>query len=364
MMPIGYSDLKKVISLPGTWDLDYLRKWETVDGISWTALVQRLGAGLVLFNRDLRGGYWSNFIRTTSELAIRFSVGGSGELPQVSEYGRPDPIYGEEAGTMLPLKDFGGTLGWTYMALRRARSGKLEGDVRELIRRSTNTWEKQIVTRLFKMEADTVGSTGKSVPFADGGTVDAEYVPPSYDGQDFDNTHDHFARYTLDAAGRKSALQFLGSTLKEHGIAPPWDLIVADADKTTWSAMTDPQFVKPERGALSTLGVEIRGQVSEETYVGIFETEDGWFRVRTSARLPTAYAGAFKPLGFGAMDNPLAVRTEEGFDLGLMLVGQIDQFPLQEAIAYFTFGAGVGNRLAGAACYFAAAGDYVTPTIS
>lgn len=361
-MPIGYSDLKKVISLPGTWDLDYLKKWQSIDGISWDQLVARMGAGLVMFNADIRRGYLANFLRVTTEQSLEFAIGGSGELNQVSEYGRPDPIHGDRTGNMLPLKDYGGSLGWTYMALRRARSSQLEADIRELIHKSMNTWERRVLTRLFQMEADTVGATGKSVPFADGGTTDANYVPPAFDGQEFDSSHDHFIRQTDDAAGRTAAMLSMGFHMKEHGVLSPWDLIIPEADKAAWIAQTE--FKKPERGVFSTAGVETRGAVNEEEYIGLMETGDGYFRVKSSSRLPVDYAGAFKPYGFNNANSPLAVRIEEGFPLGLLLVGQIDQFPLQEAIAYFTFGAGVGNRLAGVCARFAASGDYSSPTIS
>lgn len=361
-MPIGYSDLKKVISLPGTWDLDYLKKWETIDGMNWSTLVQRLGAALVLFNSDMRTGYLSQFLRDTTELSITFPIGGSGDLQAMSEYGRPDPIHGARAGTMIPLKDYGGALGWTYMALRRARSEQLEADIRELIHRAENTWEKAVLTRMFKMEADTVGAAGKSVPLADGGTVDSTFIPPSFDGQEFASSHDHFIRVADTATGRSSSIATMADHLKEHGIPAPWDLIIPDADKALWAAQTE--FKKPERGAFSTAGVETRGLVDEESYIGLIEASEGWFRVRASARLPANYAGAFKPYGFGGRDNPIVIRVEEGYPLGIQLVGQIDQFPLQEADAYFTFGAGIGNRLAGVCAYFAASADYITPTIT
>jgi len=72
----------------------------------------------------------------------------------------------------------------------------------------------------------------------------------------------------------------------------------------------------------------------------------------------------FKPSGFQSINAPLIVRYEEGFPLGLSLVAKVDQYPLQEAEATMTFGVGVGNRLAGAATYFAAAGAYTDPTIT
>jgi len=263
---------------------------------------------------------------------------------------------------MLPLKDYGGALGWTYLALRRMIAQRYQRDIRRLIERSQNTWEKRLMERLFKTSVDTVGNTGKSVPFADGGTADADYVPPSYQGRTFQNTHNHFLRYTNDATGRSSAIKAMASSLFEHGLTSPWELVIPEVDQSSWTAQTE--FKKPQRVTIITQAVEVRATVDEETYIGLIETDLGFFRVKTSPRLPTGYAGAFKVFGAGNTQNPLIARFEEGYPLGLTLVGQIQEFPLQDAIAYFTFGVGVGNRVAGTCTYFAASGNYVDPTIS
>lgn len=362
-MPIGINDLKNVLRLPGNWDLSYLARYRLNDGTTFDQVVTQIGAALVLFNRSLTSGYWSQYLTTTTDLTTEYDIGGdSNELKRLTDKGRPDPIYRDGTGHMLPMHDYGGALAWTYLSLRRARMVNLNRDIRGLIERGQNSWEKRIHERLFKSTADTVGSTGKSVPFADGGTADSAYVPPTYEGKAFASSHNHFLRYAADAAGRTAALKAMAGTLREHGFASPFELIVSEADKATWAAQTE--FKKPERGVLSTAGVEVRAQISEETYIGIIETDDAWFRVKTTPRLPTAYAGAFKPFGFGSPDNPLAVRYEDGFPLGLSLVAQILNFPLQDAVAMMTFGVGVANRLAGTATYFAANGDYTSPTIS
>jgi hypothetical protein len=280
----------------------------------------------------------------------------------VSEYGRPDPLRGDGTGHMLPLKDYGGSLGWTYLALRRMISQRYQRDIRRLIERSQNTWEKRLMERLFKTSVDTVGNTGKSVPFADGGTADADYVPPSYQGRTFQNTHNHFLRYTNDATGRSSAIKAMASHLFEHGLQSPWDLVIPEVDQASWTAQSE--FKKPQRVQIITQAVEVRASVDEETYIGLIETDLGFFYVKTSPRLPTAYAGAFKVFGPGNTQNPLIARYEEGYPLGLALVGRIEEFPLQDAVAYFTFGVGVGNRVGGVCTYFASSGNYVDPTIS
>lgn len=364
-MAIGYSDLKNVVRLPSNWDAGYLQQWRLKDGTTFDQVVQEIGAALVVFNRSLQQGYWANFFQQpTTQPALEYDSGGEGgsELQLVSEYGRPDPLRGDGTGHMLPLKDYGGALGWTYLALRRMIQQRYQRDIRRLIERSQNTWEKRVMERLFKTSVETVGNTGKSVPFADGGTADADYTPPTYEGRTFQSTHNHFLRYAADATGRSSAIKAMASHLFEHGLRSPWDLVIPEVDQASWTAQTE--FKKPQRVQIITQAVEVRATVDEETYIGLIETDLGFFRVKTSPRLPTAYAGAFKVLGPGNTQNPLIARYEEGFPLGLALVGRIEEFPLQDAIAYFTFGIGVGNRVGGVATYFAASGNYVDPTIS
>jgi hypothetical protein len=373
-MPIGFSDLKNVIRLPVNWDAGYLKQWELMDHTTFDKVIADVGAALVLFNRSLMGSYWSNFLRATTDLTVDDNIGGEAgvELSKVSEYGRPDPIYGNATGHMLPMNDYGAALGWTYMALRRAIKGRIDLDIRRLIERSRNTWEKRIIERLFKSVADSIATTGKSVPFADAGTADADYIPPTYNGKFFASSHNHFARTTFDATGRTSSLKTMALTLIEHGVASPWDLIIPEADIALWTAQAE--FKKPFRDWLTTMAVETRakfpgipamtGPGVDEDFIGMLEVDQGLFKVKYTPRLPSAWAGAFKNYGQGSPDSPLAVRYEPGYPLGLTLVGKVEEFPLSEAIAYFTFGIGVGNRVAGTATTYAASGNYVDPTIS
>jgi hypothetical protein len=62
------------------------------------------------------------------------------------------------------------------------------------------------------------------------------------------------------------------------------------------------------------------------------------------------------------------LRVRFASDLGpgavLMRGEGFRQYPLEHAILLHEFGVGVGNRLNGYACFFAASGDYTDPTIS
>jgi len=361
MTTIGLADIKHLIRMPGYWDLAEMKKWQLKDGTTFDQVIMRMGAALSLFNGSLQSNYLSNFVQTTAEMTLEYDIGGDSDaLSEISEYDNPDPILAGSTGHMIPIKDYGGSLGWTYMGLRRARAGHLDRDIRRLIERASATWERTLMTRLFKNTYDPVGAGGRSMPFADGGTADPTYIPPSFEGKTFAYTHNHFFRETDDAAGRLSAAGKMAEALYEHGIMPPYDLWIPTADIGTWSTVTG--FVKPERSWLQTMGVEKRAQIAED-YIGVLELDRAWCFVKPLNRLPTDYAGMFKPTGFNSPDAPLMVRYEEGFPLGLALVGELSNFPLEQAVAYFTFGVGIANRIAGAAALFASSGNYASPTI-
>jgi hypothetical protein len=362
-MAIGITDLKQVIRIPATWDLSYMRQWQTKDGMSFDQLVSRMGGALTLFNRSLTQGYWAQYYYSTTAMESEYPVGGdSNELEKVSEYTRPDPLLGESSGHMLPMHDYGGAMSWTYMAMRRGTADKLLLGVRRLIERGQNTWQKRLLERLFTNTAETVGNTGVSVPFADGGVADSAYIPPYSDGRTFLNTHNHFGCQADSEAGREAAALAGFAHLREHGIMPPYELVIPEADITDWYGSDN--FVVPQRGAILTAGLEVRGSVDESMYVGLWETSWGVARVRVEPRLPANYMGLFKPQGNGSPMNPLVVRYEDGYPLGLALVGEVKNFPLEDAIAYFTFGVGVANRVAGYCSFFDAGGLYTSPTIT
>ena len=362
-MGIGIQDLKNILRLPVAWDLDYLKKWESANGVTFDGIVQEIGSAIVLFNRSLSDGYWAQYARATTEMNTEYTVGASGTLQKIGEHSRPDPVTGETTGHMLPLNDYGGSLGWTYLAMRRMRNTRYETDIQALISRARNTWEVALLTRLFKSTYDTVGATGKSVPFADGGTADSDFIPPAFGGKSFANTHTHYLRQTDDESGRLAYLKAAADHLIEHGLTAPFDLVIPEADVADW-AVTALGFKRPQRQSIITAGIETRAAIDDSEYLGMIEIDRGWFRVKTTPRLPTNYAGTFKVFGANDAQSPLAVRYEEGYPLGLSLVGEVRDFPLQETISYFTFGFGINNRLAGAPGYFNASGSYVSPTIN
>jgi len=363
-MPFGINDLKNVIRIPVNWDLAYMRQFQTANGETWDRVVARLGAALSLFNASLTQGPWADYFRVTTDTGIEYAIGsGSGELPPMPEHNRPDLFAGDSSGHMIPMRDYGGGLGWTSLALRRATSGKLDLSIQTLIDRSRTTWDKRMFERLFKSNVVRVGASGLSMPFADGGVADPDYVPASWGGVDFTSSHNHYFRFADSSAGRTAALKAMVDTLREHGLTSPYILTIPETDTEAWAAQTE--FTPPANAILTTQGLERRAvNVNTDLYTGVFETDRGWGLIMPTPRLPTKYAGMFKPFGFNNVNNPLVVRHEDGFPLGLTIEGQVIIYPLQEATAMFTFGIGVNQRLNGSLTFFNASGDYVDPVIS
>lgn len=374
-MPLGYADLKNTLYLPGTWDLEYLRRFngQAEGGVQFDDLAREIGVAFNAFNSMIVSptNYLSRYIVRQTSPTVEYDTGGeSDELPLMAEHTGSDPIVGAGSGHMIPIRDHGGKLGWTYWALRRGKPEQLRRSIRRLIERAENTWEKRLLTRLFSSTAETVGGTGKSVPFADGGVADPNFVPRNYGGAAFDATHTHFLRKSDDAAGRASFAADGAAHLRHHGINGPYDLIIPEADAAAWAALTwagtsnVANFVKPERGIITLRNIEQRAEIDEEIYMGVLEVNRSYFYVKPTPRLASDYAGIFRPLGLDSPDNPLAIRYEQGYPLGLAMVAKVDHFPFEEAQGVFTFGAGVNKREAGVLCKFASSGNYSDPAIS
>lgn len=371
-MLLGPTDLKNVLRIPDTYDLTYMNKWSRVDGsqVNFEQLARTAAAAFTIFNSNLTNGYWSRYVTTTTSVtAIDDNGDDGGTLPEISEYVDNDAVFADETGHMIPMKDYGRLMQWTYWAIRRGDNVGLERQIRLFVNQAQNTWDKALLTRLFKSTYDAVG-TGKSVPFADGGTADSNYVPPAYGGATFTSSHTHYLRHADTAAGRDAYLAAAGAHLREHGIMGPYDLVIPEADVSDFAALDGTNtnhsvFLKPTRDGVLTSNVEVRSNFDNGTYIGAIENDRDVFLVRPETRLSTDHAGVFKPMGFGSLMNPLLVRYEVGYPLGLTLVQEAPgTYPLQNARGIFTFGAGIGNRLSGVLGYFASGGSYADPTIS
>lgn len=350
---------------PSLWDLTEMKKLELADGRTFDEMIGDIEDGLREVNAALLSGpHYPSLFSVQDDVEVEYPVGVSNGVEEATEFGVPSPKRGAVTGHSLPLKSYDRALGWTMMGLKKARSAKLDADVRSAVTDIKNAWQKHLLTRFFKMEGETVGSTSNaSVPFADGGTTDATYVPPdSPDGESFASSHDHFLRVDTIA----NALPVAIETLQEHGHASPFEIIGARADAATWKAVTG--WKAPEwPGIVYHASATERAAMSEVSdYFGYIETTYGIARVWLTPRVPTNIFGMFKDYGPGDMRAPLRVRIHPNVGFGWSIVpGNFVNAPQLLAVLYSEYGVGTGeDRTNGVATYINASGDYVTPTIS
>ncbi len=365
MTTLGPNDLKQY-ALPANWDPAYLSQIALADGTIYEQFVDDVATALSLVNQQLLADpFLSSLISLTTEASVEYRTGVSNGFEEATEYGRPDAKRGATTGHMLPLKEYDRALGWTWMFLRKARRAQLDADIASAVQDVRDLWAKKILTRLFKSTSDTVG-TGKSVPFADGGTADPNYIPPPVPdrGGTFDSSHNHFLRLSgITQANLETAIKHLW----EHGHNPPFDLIIAQADISSWTDTSSVTGYVPRPDPLLRYGTNQDLANVTEDFIGAIETDYGAVRVRANGRIPANYWGVFKSYGPLDQRNPLRVRYNPRLGIGVLLLAgdHIREYPLENAIMWMEFGVGVGeDRTAAALVRQAGSGSYTDPTIS
>jgi hypothetical protein len=366
MALLGVNDLKQ-FALPIGWDGSELGRYLLADGSTYEQVVESIAAGLALANEALLNDpIWGGLMAITAEAALEYRNGAQNGMAERTEYSRADTRRAATAGHTLPIKSYDRALGWSFDFLRKARAAQLEADIADALYDVRDNWEKQLLTRFFSSAENGIGAAGYDVPFVHGTAGNVDLVPPPYAGKTFDAAHDHFERKGTTA--HATALNDGAKHLWEHGIFGPYNAIVPFADIATYSALG--KFIKPDRGveyiSTATNAPYAQADLNDERYIGLYESDYGLIRLWITPHLPSNYVGLYKPYGANDGRNPLRVRFAPDLGAGAVLMrGEgFRQYPLEHAIVLHEFGVGVGNRLNGYACYFAASGNYSDPSIA
>ncbi len=367
MATLGPNDLKQ-FAIPANWDGAMLTRISLAGGETYDQLISDISAGLAVANASLLSNpLVASLISVTDEAAVEYRTGVSNGFEDHTEYGKPNAKRGTSTGSMLPLASSDRFLGWSWDMLRKARRPQIDNDIASAVADLQNLWEKKILTRLFKSTYDTYGA-GKVMPIADGGTADSTYIPPQMPARAsaFAYTHTHLGR--LDGITQAN-LETQIAHLWEHGHDAPFDLLIAQADVSSWSNTTNVTGWIKRTDPLIRYGTQTDIANIADDYIAVIETSAyGPVRVRASARIPTNYWAVYK--SYGALDqrNPLVVRQSMDYGVGgVLLPGReynITQYPLEGAIIFSEFGVGVADRVGAAVCYNHDDNAYVIPTIS
>jgi hypothetical protein len=337
------------------------------DGTTYEQLVSDLTQALSIANRDLLADpLIGSLISITEEAAVEYPVGVSNGFQAWTEYGKPDSGRGKTTGHMLPLTAQWRGLAWTWGYLQKARQIQLDQDVAGAVTDLKNLWKKSVLQRLFKSTYEAVGSSGRSMPVADGGTADSSYVPVHNPDRAsvFAYTHTHLLRMDgITQANLETAIAHLW----EHGHDAPYDLLAAQADIGDWENTTNVTGFVKKADVLIRYGTSTTLSDLADQYLGTIETKYGAARLQATARIPTKYWGVIKSYGNLDQRNPLRVRVNPKYGPNAILLAgdHIRQYPLEEALIYLEFGVGIGeDRVNAAIVYNHDDNAYVDPTIS
>lgn len=367
MATLGPNDLKQ-IALPAGYDSAYLTQLALADGKSYDEYLGDIAAGLALANQQLLADpLVASLCSVTEEAAIEYPIGVSNGFQAHTEYGLPDGKRASTTGSMLPLLGYDRMLDWTWDYLRKARSMQLDANVQSVIADMGNLWQQKVLTRLFKSTYDSVGSSGKSMPLADGGTADSAYIPVNHPERAtaFAYTHDHI--HNLNGITQAN-LETAVANLWEHGHDAPFTLLISLADVSSWSNTTNVTgWIKRASGSIRYGNNSDLAQVGDRYIAAIETSAYGEIQVMASARIPTTYWAIYKSYGPLDARNPLVIRSSKDFGIGAVLMSgrqfPIKQFPLEGAMLFAEFGVGVKDRV-GAAVYINSGGGYSDPTIA
>lgn len=370
MAILGPNDLKS-ISLPAGIDLTVLRNMQLRSGQTYEAVVRDIDAAFSMARDSVLSGDLFDLVYMTNERTIEYRIGTNKTFERHTEYAQPDSQLANTTGHMLPVVKDDHKLGWTDDFLEEARQARIDADIAASIQAYKDRYEQAVLTRLFKATADSgaangLGTSGVSVPLADGGTADANYVPvqnPSRAAA-FAASHTHFLRLNgITQANLETAVDHLW----EHGHDAPYDLLAAAADIASWQNTTNVTGFVPVNYGLVQYGVNTAlAATLPPKYQGVITTKRGPVRLWTNARIPTAYWSVYKSYGRNDVRNPVWMYTDPMWGTApRLVVNNVSLFPLAGAIVQIKYGVGIGeDRVSAVAVRNDSSGSYSSPTIS
>jgi hypothetical protein len=359
-MALGPRDTTSLVLMTG-WDATALQNYRLSDGTTIATVQAQLNAALTALNGELFGGLWGGLVSFTDRPDLEYRIGGSNGFEEHTEYGRPDSKRADIEGHMLPYKKYDRGLGWTWDYLEDARLEQIQADIADAVKDARDLWRQKLLARLLKRGDDSganngLGSGGLSPGFATtAGSTGVDYVPPSYGGTAFANTHEH---YVAIAGGAWTNAVFIDAKaeLMEHGHLAPYIFLISSVDAAEVSALTDftPAAMTNIRYGITTdLATISMDEIAPGVYpIGVIHD----FVVYVVPGMPEHYGFGYKSYGNLSQRNPLRVRTTRGMSRPAVMAAPDPRngspaHPLQYMMLQFRFGVGVADRTNGTARY-------------
>jgi len=362
-------------ALPTGVDAGRIAQWELRKGYTFGQWVATASQAIAGWNQAMIAK-WGDIIHITEDIMMEYPNGGSvtpaALLPDTD---RPEPKHGTTVGHHLPLAVYADAIGGTRRHIRDMREAQFDADLQRIMLSLEWRFEQNLLTRMFSTAETLIATAGYDVSFCHNGS-NVAYAPPSYGGQSFATTHEHYNGHDSATVGWSAMLNSMAEHLQEHGHEPPYTTIVARANVTSYQALAD--FVEPlgntpivivDKGGISSGEATYFSQEQREFgRIGGFNTEYGYTDIRATARVPSGYAAIFKSYGQLDPRNSLAVRVHPAEGFGAFVVAETaidDDYPLKQLDVEFEFGAGVGKDRTNASMgYRVSGGTWANPTIS
>lgn len=354
MANIGPRDTLSLIMMTG-WDATELANFALEDGTTYAEVVARINAALAALNAEFSNDWMAELISYQDNPDVEYRVGSSNGFEVHTEFSRPDARRAAMEGHMLPLLAYDRGLGWTWDYLRDARMTQIEADVADAVNDARDERRVRILTRLLQRGDDSgsakgLGSSGYSPGFAtDEGSTSVDFVPPTFEGSEFDNTHEHYVGIS-GGVFTNAVFTDAYDELREHGHEPPFDFLIGPSDRSTVEALTN---YTPVTDPLIIYGAtQDRAGVNMQDYIGVINH----FRVREVRGIPQYYGFGYKSYGRLSQRNPLRLRLHKGSN-ALQVSAMTDPragnatTPIQYLMLFLEFGVGVADRTNGTPRY-------------
>lgn len=346
----GNRDTRDIVVKTGV-DATELKKFTIQDGTTYETIVGMLQAGLAgIANEYMSADYFGGLVNLTDNPEVSYRVGTNASMERFSEYGKPAFQRGETEGHMLPLIPYDVGLGWTWRSLEKAVMEDIQADITVALNAVRDRYRVSTLTRLLQRADDLgssgvpgLGTTGISPGFATtAASTGVDFVPPSYGGKSFLNTHEHYVANAGSGSITTAETAAMREHLREHGHMGPYEMWISNDDRTVWEALSGFALAKDV----------LIAQYASTTVVSTLSKMDGFvgtihdFIVKVAPGMPNNYCFGFKPYGQNNPMNPLRVRVpkgKSGLDLRLLTDGASPSDPLRGMTIFTEFGVGVGK---------------------
>lgn len=357
-MAKGYLDTF-YIDLPDNIDQTYLRGLQLPSGLAFADLVRVVDDALGTVNAGVDPLAAMLMAPRTTEAVAEGGDDSTMTIERRGQYALPRPQLVQGSAHQLAIGGVNIGIGFTESALKRMTLSAIKRNTGAMARALARGFRADMFYRLFSDAEITVDpenrTTATSPGFAGSGTGGNVFTAVYPDGSALAGS---YTLYYRDATANRAAIlaTILAELKRWH--QGPFDILGSDTAITALAAL--PLYVDAGSALIRTGSGTAEALVDVSKYVGVYNKE---IRVLKPVLDWTSdHYVIFKSYGDFNSLNPLVMRYDpvDGPDA---YVESRAAFPLANAVALWTYGINVNNRVGAALLKIAASGGYGAPTI-